>query len=566
MITGFELALAVLPLVISATEHHKKVLRPAEAILSTKRKNEHHLIFYEELYDELALLGNTLKTVGGNLVSRPEAEAFSSLNPDEHDEIERVLGSSAQPFSDHLERLLRSLNDLVSEKSLGLNRSDVSDLAARVMFTKLETFRVDMNQGVSRTTLSDRFRFTRNEMSRRVAMKRIRDANKMLERLLHTSVLSEIYEVQRPIPKKAERGRLRRMSEPLFRKIADKLATACDTHNLHEAKLCLWNCCSHQRQRRAIDSLDLVVSVADVGDFGSYWQESTILITSEDNPSLSQPTVRFQVEEETTSAPLPMLSPKRDIETESLCNLIQRAHVEHSTLQIVFENGRLWQVRSRRNSLRIPRQKDITLKEFLSVPSSHIPLRERYILAVVLAHAALHGSGSSWLSEQWSKEHVSFFKKDDSVRPDLRRPFLKIELDTDAANSNQAKNLWKVNSALESLGILLLEIASDNPIESKYAKEDLNDDGQPNQYTNVTTALRLLDELEYDVVEGYKAAISACLDAEMLSSENAEIFSRAVYDRIVLPLERELENGFHIRPEQFELVPDLTIPVKSEEK
>jgi uncharacterized protein YhfF len=261
-----------------------------------------------------------------------------------------------------------------------------------------------------------------------------------------------------------------------------------------------------------------------------------------------------------------MLSPKRDIDSESLCNLIQRAHDEHSTLQIVFENGRLWQVRSRRNSLRIPRQKDITLKEFLSVPSSHIPLRERYILAVVLAHAALHGSGSSWLSEQWSKEHVSFFKKDDSVRPDLRRPFLKIEIDTDAENSNQAKNLWKVNSALESLGILLLEIASDNPIESKYAKEDLNDDGQPNQYTNVTTALRLLDELEYDVVEGYKAAISACLDAEMLSSENAEIFSRAVYDRIVRPLERELENGFHIRPEQFELVPDLTIPVKFEEK
>ncbi|KAK5464702.1 hypothetical protein LTS15_001264 [Exophiala xenobiotica] len=41
----------------------------------------------------------------------------------------------------------------------------------------------------------------------------------------------------------------------------------------------------------------------------------------------------------------------------------------------------------------------------------------------------------------------------------------------------------------------------------------------------------------------YKAAISACLDTEMLSSENAEIFSRAVYDRIILPLERELENG-----------------------
>ena len=125
----------------------------------------------------------------------------------------------------------------------------------------------------------------------------------------------------------------------------------------------------------------------------------------------------------------------------------------------------------------------------------------------------------------------------------------------------QAKNLCTVNSSLESLGILLLEINSGDRIESKYGKEDLGADGQPNENSNLTTALRLLEELKYDVYEGYTAAVSACLDAEMSSSESAENFAKKVYQRIVLPLERELEHGFSLKPEHFDLVPDQYVPV-----
>lgn len=119
-----------------------------------------------------------------------------------------------------------------------------------------------------------------------------------------------------------------------------------------------------------------------------------------------------------------------------------------------------------------------------------------------------------------------------------------------------------MDTSLETLGVLLLEIHSGNSIESRWTKEDLGLDGQPNAFTNLTKAIRLLDELEFDVIEGYKSAVRACLDADMSSSENAEHFSKRVYERIVLPLERELENGFRLKPERFELVPDQRIPIK----
>ena len=259
------------------------------------------------------------------------------------------------------------------------------------------------------------------------------------------------------------------------------------------------------------------------------------------------------MEKEEIETPAPSLASKRDIDSEPFCALIQKAHGEGSTLQIIFERDRLWQTKSRRNSLSIQKQKDITLKEFLTASSTQIPLREKWRLAVIFAHAALHGSGSPWLSDEWSKEHISFFRQDNAQKPDLRRPFLKIDLDESKMKGERAKNLFVATSSLESLGILLLEIVSDNPIETKYAREDLTEDGKPNAYTNVTTALRLLEEMEDTVYDGYRAAVRACLDAEMLSSESGEHFSQKLYEKVVLPLERELENGFHLKPEQFGL-------------
>jgi hypothetical protein len=131
MIAGLELVLAILPLLISATEHHKKGFRHAKVVAFNSSKNEQQLHFYYELHDELALLASTLMSVLRGLSSRSDISDLSALNKEEHDEIQNVLGSSAQPFGDILERLLKSLDALVSERSLQLTRSDVSMVGLR---------------------------------------------------------------------------------------------------------------------------------------------------------------------------------------------------------------------------------------------------------------------------------------------------------------------------------------------------------------------------------------------------------------------------------------------------
>ncbi|KIX10282.1 uncharacterized protein Z518_01364 [Rhinocladiella mackenziei CBS 650.93] len=575
MITGLELILAVLPLLISTTEHHKKGLRHAKALTSTKVKNEQQVIFYYELYDELSLLENTLDGVLRGLPSRSDAEKLSPLTENEQDEVEKVLGASAKPFSDILNRLLRSLDDLVSEKSYGL--ASVVSLRIRLvhpnssleylakestgkMFDRLERFKQSIDSGVATTTLRERFRFTRNERSRLVAMGKIREYNQKLERLLHGSLLPRGGE-SRPTRKRPRPQRLRRMSEPLYRKIVDKLSTACESHKQHEARLCLWSCCSPQGNPESIESLDMVVSVTDVEGDGSHWQESTIMITSGDSRNLPQATtVRFVLsgsgEEKRSLNPPSSNCDRRDIESDSLCALIQEAHVQKAALQIMFDGSRLWQVRSRRNSMNIEKQKDITLNDVLGAENCRIPLREKWILAVVLAHAALHGSDSPWLCEDLSKEHISFFKKSSSRAPDLTKPLLKIHWHQDFVNQNNARNFFNVHSSscLLSLGILLLEIYLTEAIENQYQDEDLND-GEPNENTNLTTALRLLEGTEGELYEGYRAAIRACLEPDLYTPDDTGDFRKKVYERIVLPLERELMHGFHLTPEDLSFAP-----------
>ena len=148
------------------------------------------------------------------------------------------------------------------------------------MFERLERFREAIERGEAVTTLRERFRFTRNDRSRFVAMLKIGEYNLKLERLVHSSVLSSVADIHRPPIKKPRAERLRRMSEPLYKKIAGKISTSCESHNRHEARLCLWNCCSKRRNESSGDTLDMVVSVTDVEQDGSHWQESVVVIPS----------------------------------------------------------------------------------------------------------------------------------------------------------------------------------------------------------------------------------------------------------------------------------------------
>ena len=269
----------------------------------------------------------------------------------------------------------------------------------------------------------------------------------------------------------------------------------------------------------------------------------------------AESTVKFVIDGQTVSNLSPNVA-RRDIDSESLCELIGHAHGQQAALQVIFDHGKLWQTQSRRRSFLSRKQQEFTLKDLLASSRRRISLREKWILAVVLGHAILHCSNGPWLCQDLSKEHISFFRSDLSSQPDFSRPYLKVDFDDRNTDTEEARDMFKLQAcpSLLSLGILLLEIHLGIPIEQTYAMEDLID-GAPNENTNLTTALRLLEGLHGYMYEGYRAAIEACLNCDMEAFDSEE-FRQRVYEEIVSPLEQQLEQGFKLTPEMLPLDSD----------
>ena len=60
--------------------------------------------------------------------------------------------------------------------------------------------------------------------------------------------------------------------------------------------------------------------------------------------------------------------------------------------------------------------------------ANELPLREKRMLALILAYSLLQLCGSPWLNETFSKEHISFFFKSEN-EPDYERPYISTHFD-----------------------------------------------------------------------------------------------------------------------------------------
>lgn len=134
MISGLELAFAIVPLVVSAAEHHQKAYRKLKTIASQKARDEELEDFLADLHDEVSLLGHTLRCMISDLTTLTEKQRERLLKLDreqwKQDDVSvalktRLGGDAEMAFTDILGRLLKSLDEVVSEKSLRFIRSDV---------------------------------------------------------------------------------------------------------------------------------------------------------------------------------------------------------------------------------------------------------------------------------------------------------------------------------------------------------------------------------------------------------------------------------------------------------
>jgi len=134
--SGAELALAIVPLVIVLIEHHQTVFRRGKALTFSKISNNQQLDFYQELHDEILLLKLTLEKVHATSTNVLSSEALPDKSQAEA--IEIALGKNADNFNQILDRVLKSINDLVRERSSVLTDDDT-----------VNTHRRDLEDGIT---------------------------------------------------------------------------------------------------------------------------------------------------------------------------------------------------------------------------------------------------------------------------------------------------------------------------------------------------------------------------------------------------------------------------------
>lgn len=251
---------------------------------------------------------------------------------------------------------------------------------------------------------------------------------------------------------------------------------------------------------------------------------------------------------------------------EKLCHTLLQADRNLCSPNILFDGGCLWHVTSKQSSRRSLRtlsvegnEVDTSLASLLRGERKFRP-KEKRILSVILANSLLHFCESPWLSKEWSKDYISFFSSTEKGDLNIRRPYLSTNFQ-DMNPTDEADTLYRIhpNPSVLALGVLLLEIEMDLPIERKRGAEDLDEDGNPTVNTDYFAALRLFEGISDDIYRHHRQSVSACLYCDFYDEETMEPsldnpeFRQAVYNNIVWPLEQELHSAYELTPDDLGL-------------
>ena len=179
-------------------------------------------------------------------------------------------------------------------------------------------------------------------------------------------------------------------------------------------------------------------------------------------------------------------------------------------------------------------------------------MKDRKILQVLLAQSVLF---FPWEGQHLNKtsivfHHTNFSKPFATFLPDHSDDTADLFPNSQGAESEEFKPYN--NEILTALATTLLEIELQKPIEELQIEQDVgDDDGESSKLvTNFWTTTRVLEEQESNMYNDCYAAIDACLrcdfegDSSTLDDPNV---LQQVCEKIVEPLERELENGFKLR-------------------
>ncbi|KAL4862579.1 hypothetical protein BDV12DRAFT_178605 [Aspergillus spectabilis] len=260
-------------------------------------------------------------------------------------------------------------------------------------------------------------------------------------------------------------------------------------------------------------------------------------------------------------------SGQRYTKVQNLCNAINRSQSCRNLLRLLaiderlWDCSRLWERRLNAGSSPIVSLQSLLNNGHFSSQSrkdfSRVSLKERRILAVILAHTLLCLCDSPWIQEPWNAAMI-FFQYDPSTQrlPNIRQPYTAGSLKFNLQEVEPHADRIHKHPLILGFAQLLLELNYGETIQA--TREDY--DAHTQKETPDTPFFmisRVLREASEDMYGDYLAAIQACLDFGSLPptqtpSLNHAEFRALFYDNVVAPLEKELFKGFEIKVHELE--------------
>ena len=133
VLTGIELALAVAPLLLATAATFQAMRETTRTLSRQKSKDDKLADFLASLHAELALLNLTLRSLVSDLPTISEEQKDKLLQHDRAEWRDPIvesalkgrLGDADEAFQDILNTILKFLDDVISDKSLGLVSTDI---------------------------------------------------------------------------------------------------------------------------------------------------------------------------------------------------------------------------------------------------------------------------------------------------------------------------------------------------------------------------------------------------------------------------------------------------------
>ncbi|KAF4538968.1 hypothetical protein BFW01_g8239 [Lasiodiplodia theobromae] len=550
MASGVEvvgLALAVVPLFIEAAKVYSDGIEAIADVVVKSRWDERLEEFYLDFYMQLLYLDEALQrlrdALGPGLFQTGDKKQQLKLlsnwqyDTDMTEALRQYFGSNDRfnAFTIISKKIMTLLQQLVKDKT---NRVTTQDRSDQAMFGKLKELAIARELGSTSSSFLERFAFFRHREKREQCIKKLATWVKNLEKLTKQAEKSPSEYAQTTRNNtKPKFDPVKPRKPPLSKELRDLIANLhpalrehsnCSCSEQHEIKLCLKDSYESADLYPCL-KIDLLLS----GNFDTgstrdiRWQEANVFITSQCSSNANQ------------------LKP-----LSTLCEACD-SDLGNYSLALVFEDTSTQQRIKRRGAdLRKLRFQEsfppITLSELLD-GSTKLDPREKRTLALIFAESLLLYHDSAWMSANgggWAKDDICFFFQTED-EPDVAHPFLSARFDNASITRKDPFRNASLhrNPSILALGILLIEIFNEKPIEKWRTPRERKDPAVAAATTAWMVADRVVKKMDQSPS---REAIEACLDLDWIPAGRGaglddQETRMGLLENVIAPLKQEMK-------------------------